>query len=140
MTTQIDDLSKQLVQSELLERIGVDKYKFSDDQFSWWDFTYLKNGSQVVGEIKQRRCKSTTYSDTMLEKQKYDKLIACKHKGIFVALFDDCFYVFDTDKCNVTTGFKMCPATTEWNNNYVQKEVVYFNFLQGIKFEYNNKN
>lgn len=138
---QIDDYSKELLVTNYFKEINTDNYKFSENQYSRWDYAYRIEDNIVVGELKQRSFNSTQYPDTMIERSKYDYIRAAnKAKGVggeLVVMFNDCYYVFDVINSKVKYDSKVCPKTTSFQSReYVVKDVVLFNLQDGIRYEY----
>lgn len=140
----VDQHSRELLLSEYVPKLKADKFKFTEDQYCFYDYMYKIGDLKVIGEQKNRRCKSTTYPDTMLEKQKYDKLVKAKDingdkvYAEYTVLFEDCYYSFDLNTVNIAREeTKRCPKTTDFNRtSYTMKECVFFNLQDGIKYNY----
>lgn len=54
--------------------------KIATDPLSIWDISYYSGGTAIIGEIKNRRCKSTTYDSSMLELNKLRDLQEVRDK------------------------------------------------------------
>lgn len=149
----IDYGSKKLFKEKFLDRFGIDEYYFPDNEFSRYDLAFktkrLKSGEQIMClvELKVRRCDSTTYPDTLLEKKKFDimnelaKQVTVK-KGIkcipfYCAMFNDCYYLFRLDNIKYNVNIISCARTTDFNDKRRRaKEVIYMDFKNVTKYDY----
>lgn len=156
LKSHIDYESKKEFKESFIDVFPVYDADFPLEEYSPYDASFKckrKGSDKETGclvELKSRRVLSTTYKDTLLEEAKYNKMRDLayrvqKEKGMecipyYCAMFDDCFYMFRIDKCKVRRGYVRCPKTTDFGDKRMKtKPVVYFDFKEGVRYEYRNK-
>lgn len=121
-------------EAELFEWLKANLYSdlvWSRNQLSRWDCYSPKRKHRV--ELK---CRRTHYPDLLVEKSKYDAMIAeCKkHRDIpvYINSTPEGVFAFDMRTHNGFWEVRRMPKTTDFaNNNFVAKEVGYFYIKDG---------
>ena len=120
-----ENLGRKLL-ATVLEAGKVDEYWFSEDQYSFWDAKYKKNDKEYLVEIKVRNASFDQYPDWILEKKKYEALVAENSNAVYVNFFSDGYFAFwhlgTVDSSSAIS--KGCKATTAAYNGYKNKEVI----------------
>lgn len=152
---QIDGPSKQLFYTTMNRAAGrqIKNFEFSTDVYSVWDAKITTiNNLELFFELKYRRFPYNRYTDTLLDKSKYDRLLDFTinygkanigNNGLrgvcclFVPMFDDRLYLFDLSTVKPTFEYRTAPITTDFSNNQmVEKEVCLFDFKDGKEVIY----
>lgn len=88
-----------------------------DDIYSRTDghITNKKLNQEIEIEIKNRNCKSTDFEKTFLHSDKVEYLVEYQNNHpdetvVFLATFEDCYYVFNLKKFNILD----CEQTKTW--------------------------
>ena len=104
--------------------------KIMNDGFSTYDFIFTLNKNIIYfTEVKNRKCFRDQYTDTILEKDKVDRIqklvVASQERNIsgmeirkgFLVNFYDGMYFFDLDEAPYEESIKLCPKHTSVNGN-----------------------
>lgn len=156
LKSHIDYESKKEFKKSFIDVFPVYDADFPLEEYSPYDASFKckrKGSDKETGclvEIKRRKIQSNRFSDSLLEETKYNKMRNLayriqKEKGMecipyYCAMYDDCFYMFRIDKCRVRKGTVTCGKTTDFSDTRrVSKSMVYFDFKEGVRYEYRNK-
>lgn len=109
------------------------------DQYSFYDISANYKNKKYKFELKRRDMTSEKYGDSVIEFSKYQKFASEIESGEirngFVVSFFDDIYTIDSITSTHKIDQKICPTTTEFeNNNKKNKWLVHYQ--QQKKFQY----
>ena len=81
-----------------LERNGFTDVKRTS-QYCHWDLEATLNGVRYAFELKNRTFPSYKFGDAAVNYDKYEYLLNCPYKAVFVTFWTDCFIMIDVKNC-----------------------------------------
>ena len=123
---------KQLYQ--ILKEKYLEDLAESDDQYSRYDCYSLRHNLDI--ELK---CRNRHYNNLILERKKYDALIARSEKHqtrpLYINSTPKGIYIFDLSKIKPEFHCRYLPKTTQFYNRVrVEKEVAYLDTKKATRF------
>ena len=99
-----------------------------------WDVEATLNGERYAFELKNRTFPSSRYGDAAVNYDKYEHLLNCPYKAVFVTFWTDCFIMIDVKSRYPDSFFyKMCPHQTRFQDHHlIKKEMVSWS-IQNMK-------
>ena len=99
-----------------------------------WDVEATLNGERYVFELKNRTFPSSRYGDAAVNYDKYEYLLNCPYKAVFVTFWTDCFIMIDVKSRYPDSFFyKMCPHQTRFQDHHLMKKEMVSWSIQNMK-------
>ena len=99
-----------------------------------WDLEATLNGERYAFELKNRTFPSSRYGDTAVNYDKYEYLLNCPYKAVFVTFWTDCFIMIDVKSRYPDSFFyKMCPHQTRFQDHHLMKKEMVSWSIQNMK-------
>ena len=99
-----------------------------------WDIEATLNGERYVFELKNRTFPSSRYGDAAVNYDKYEHLLNCPYKAVFVTFWTDCFIMIDVKSRYPDSFFyKMCPHQTRFQDHHLMKKEMVSWSIQNMK-------
>lgn len=129
-----DDQNKNFIKQQFKNRFKIN-LNYYEDQYSQADGWFSWNGVKYNVELKERRFISTKYKTTIINKEKYNYLLA--NNGILVITFDDCFYIFKNLKQAFVKDTQIyCRTTTDFSRgSYKWSTKTELDLSKGLKYD-----
>ena len=91
-----------------------------------WDVEATLNGERYAFKLKNRTFPSYQFGDAAVNYDKYEYLLDCPHKAIFVTFWTDCFIMIDVKNCHPDEDItRQCPHQTRFpDNQIISKKMV----------------
>ena len=91
-----------------------------------WDVEATLNGERYAFELKNRTFPSYQFGDAAVNYDKYEYLLDCPHKAIFVTFWTDCFIMIDVKNCHPDEDItRQCPHQTRFpDHQIISKKMV----------------
>ena len=91
-----------------------------------WDVEATLNGERYAFELKNRTFPSYQFEDAAVNYDKYEYLLDCPHKAIFVTFWTDCFIMIDVKNCHPDEDIiRQCPHQTRFpDHQIISKKMV----------------
>ena len=99
-----------------------------------WDLEATLNGERYAFELKNRTFPSSRYGDAAVNYDKYEYLLKCPYKAVFVTFWTDCFIMIDVKSRYPDSFFyKMCPHQTRFQDHHLMKKEMVSWSIQNMK-------
>ena len=99
-----------------------------------WDVEATLNGERYAFELKNRTFPSSRYGDAAVNYDKYEHLLNCPHKAVFVTFWTDCFIMIDVKSRYPDSFFyKICPHQTRFQDHHLMKKEMVSWSIQNMK-------
>ena len=99
-----------------------------------WDIEATLNGERYVFELKNRTFPSSRYGDAAVNYDKYEHLLNCPYKAVFVTFWTDCFIMIDVKSRYPDSFFyKMCPHQTRFQDHHLMNKEMVSLSIQNMK-------
>lgn len=99
-----------------------------------WDLEATLNGERYAFELKNRTFPSSRYGDAAVNYDKYEHLLNCPYKAVFVTFWTDCFIMIDVKSRYPDSFFyKMCPHQTRFQDHHLMKKEMVSWSIQNMK-------
>ena len=99
-----------------------------------WDVEATLNGERYAFELKNRTFPSSRYGDAAVNYDKYEYLLNCPYKAVFVTFWTDCFIMIDVKSRYPDSFFyKMCPHQTRFQDHHLMKKEMVSWSIQNMK-------
>ena len=99
-----------------------------------WDLEATLNGERYAFELKNRTFPSSRYGDAAVNYDKYEYLLNCPYKAVFVTFWTDCFIMIDVKSRYPDSFFyKMCPHQTRFQDHHLMKKEMVSWSIQNMK-------
>ena len=99
-----------------------------------WDLEATLNGERYAFELKNRTFPSSRYGDAAVNYDKYEHLLNCPYKAVFVTFWTDCFIMIDVKSRYPDSFFyKMCPHQTRFRDHHLMKKEMVSWSIQNMK-------
>ena len=91
-----------------------------------WDIEATLNGERYAFELKNRTFPSYQFGDAAVNYDKYEYLLNCPHRAIFVTFWTDCFIMIDVKNCHPDEDItRQCPYQTRFpDHQIISKKMV----------------
>ena len=99
-----------------------------------WDVEATLNGERYAFELKNRTFPSYQFGDAAVNYDKYEYLLNCPYKAVFVTFWTDCFIMIDVKSRYPDSFFyKMCPHQTRFQDHHLMKKEMVSWSIQNMK-------
>lgn len=99
-----------------------------------WDVEATLGGQRYAFELKNRTFPSSRYGDAAVNYDKYEYLLNCPYKAVFVTFWTDCFIMIDVKSRYPDSFFyKMCPHQTRFQDHHLMKKEMVSWSIQNMK-------
>ena len=99
-----------------------------------WDLEATLNGERYAFELKNRTFPSYQFGDAAVNYDKYEYLLNCPYKAVFVTFWTDCFIMIDVKSRYPDSFFyKMCPHQTRFQDHHLMKKEMVSWSIQNMK-------
>ena len=99
-----------------------------------WDVEATLNGERCAFELKNRTFPSYQFGDAAVNYDKYEYLLNCPYKAVFVTFWTDCFIMIDVKSRYPDSFFyKMCPHQTRFQDHHLMKKEMVSWSIQNMK-------
>ena len=99
-----------------------------------WDLEATLNGERYAFELKNRTFPSYKFGDAAVNYDKYEYLLNCPYKAVFVTFWTDCFIMIDVKSRYPDSFFyKMCPHQTRFQDHHLMKKEMVSWSIQNMK-------
>lgn len=99
-----------------------------------WDVEATLNDERYAFELKNRTFPSSRYGDAAVNYDKYEYLLDCPYKAVFVTFWTDCFIMIDVKSRYPDSFFyKMCPHQTRFQDHHLMKKEMVSWSIQNMK-------
>ena len=99
-----------------------------------WDLEATLNGVKYAFELKNRTFPSYHFGDAAVNYDKYEYLLNCPYKAVFVTFWTDCFIMIDVKSRYPDSFFyKMCPHQTRFQDHHLMKKEMVSWSIQNMK-------
>ena len=103
-------------------------------RYCHWDLEATLNGERYAFELKNRTFPSSRYGDAAVNYDKYEYLLNCPYKAVFVTFWTDCFIMIDVKSRYPDSFFyKMCPHQTRFQDHHLMKKEMVSWSIQNMK-------
>lgn len=101
------------------------KHQFKDiidtdsiSRYYHWDLEATYKDERYCFELKNRTFPSSQFSDTAINKYKYEYLRDCGHRGVLVTFWNDCFCLIDVQRLPPDGEIiRECPRQTRFQDH-----------------------
>ena len=102
-----------------------------------WDLEATLNGKRYAFELKNRTFPSYHFDDAAVNYDKYEYLLNCPYKAVFVTFWTDCFIMIDVKNCPPDEDIvRYCQHQTRFpDHQIIRKKMVRWK-LQNMKLLY----
>lgn len=123
----------------------LERHHFTDivdtdtiSRYYHWDVEATLGGQRYVFELKNRTFPSSLYGDAAVNYDKYEYLLNCPYKAVFVTFWTDCFIMIDVKNCPPDeTIDRRCPHQTRFPDHHIiNKRLVKWNIQDRILLDY----
>ena len=119
----------------------LERHNFTDivdtdtiSRYYHWDVEATLNGERYAFELKNRTFPSSRYGDAAVNYDKYEYLLNCPYKAVFVTFWTDCFIMIDVKSRYPDSFFyKMCPHQTRFQDHHLMKKEMVSWSIQNMK-------
>ena len=119
----------------------LDQHHFTDivdtdtiSRYCHWDIEATLGGERYAFELKNRTFPSSRYGDAAVNYDKYEYLLNCPYKAVFVTFWTDCFIMIDVKSRYPDSFFyKMCPHQTRFQDHHLMKKEMVSWSIQNMK-------
>ena len=88
------------------------------DKYCHWDIEATYKGQRYAFELKNRTFASYTFGDAAVNYDKYQYLLDCPYKSVFVTFWTDCFIMIDVKNCPPDEDItRECPHQTRFQDH-----------------------
>ena len=103
-----------------------------------WDLEATLNGVKYAFELKNRTFPSYHFGDAAVNYDKYEYLLNCPYKAVFVTFWTDCFIMIDVKHCPPDeTIDRRCQHQTRFPDHHIiNKRLVKWNIQDRILLDY----
>ena len=99
-----------------------------------WDLEATLGGQRYAFELKNRTFPSYYFGDAAVNYDKYEYLLNCPYKAVFVTFWTDCFIMIDVKSRYPDSFFyKMCPHQTRFQDHHLMKKEMVSWSIQNMK-------
>ena len=99
-----------------------------------WDLEATLGGQRYAFELKNRTFPSYHFGDAAVNYDKYEYLLNCPYKAVFVTFWTDCFIMIDVKSRYPDSFFyKMCPHQTRFQDHHLMKKEMVSWSIQNMK-------
>ena len=99
-----------------------------------WDLEATLGGQRYAFELKNRTFPSYHFGDAAVNYDKYEYLLDCPYKAVFVTFWTDCFIMIDVKSRYPDSFFyKMCPHQTRFQDHHLMKKEMVSWSIQNMK-------
>ena len=103
-------------------------------RYCHWDVEATLNGERYAFELKNRTFPSYQFGDAAVNYDKYEYLLNCPYKAVFVTFWTDCFIMIDVKSRYPDSFFyKMCPHQTRFQDHHLMKKEMVSWSIQNMK-------
>ena len=103
-------------------------------RYCHWDVEGTLGGQRYAFELKNRTFPSSRYGDAAVNYDKYEYLLNCPYKAVFVTFWTDCFIMIDVKSRYPDSFFyKMCPHQTRFQDHHLMKKEMVSWSIQNMK-------